>query len=364
MKVAFDVGPLKARPAGVGVYVRSLANALATLDGVEITLVGRRGDAIGLPDGLPEIRRDERVPYPMWVELAAPFSLGRENVELVHFTDGLVPLIRRRPSVVTVLDLSIVRHWRAHRFVRYPRIPLVLFAPRLATRVLVPSQATADEVIRLTGTSARRIDVIPLAAVEREPFVGDAASALKARGLSTGSFLLVLGTIEPRKNHVRVVAAFERLVTDRSIPEDIDLVIAGQPGWHSAPALRAIAESRVANRIKVLGYVPDEEVPVLLSNAAAVVYASTYEGFGLPVLEALGCGASVVTSNVSSMPEVAGDAAFLVDPHDAAAIARGIHEAISAGPDVATRARAQADLFSWRKAAEGTYATYLRALAR
>jgi alpha-1,3-rhamnosyl/mannosyltransferase len=362
MKVGFDVGPLKPRPAGVGVYVRSLALALAELPDVNLMLFGRRPDAIGLPE-TPFGGRSARVPYPVWVELAAPYSIPRD-AEVVHFTDGLVPIVRRRPTVVTVLDLSPVRHWRSHRVARYPRIPLVLAAPRLATRVVVPSQATADEVIQLTKTSARRIDVVPLAPVgpDRTSRSTDSPEVLARHGLASRAYLLALGTIEPRKNHVRVVQAFERVIASGALPSDVLLAIAGQPGWRSEAALRAIAESPASSRIRLLGYVPDADVPALLREAAAVVYASTYEGFGLPVLEAMAEGASVVTSNVSSMPEAAGDAGVLVDPFDVASIANGIEEAVRSADSMRDRARAHAATFTWANTAEGTLDAYRRAL--
>lgn len=363
VKVALDVGPLKPEPAGVGIYVRSLARALAEREDIELFQFGRLRDA----DGLPETSvtyRSRRLPYSMWAQVVAPLSVPGE-VEVVHFTDGLVPIVRRDPTVVTVLDLSLVREWRTHRVLRYPRIPLVLAAPRLATRVVVPSMATADEVIRLTGTSPRRIDVVPLAAADRrhQRDIREASHALERHGLAKGSYVLVLGTIEPRKNHVRVVQAFERLVSDNAISSDLLLAIAGKPGWRSERALRAFAESPASSRIKQLGHVPDGDVGALLRGAAAVVYVSTYEGFGLPVLEAMCEGAAVVTSNISSMPEAAGSAGVLVDPFDVSSIAAGMAEAIRSAPSMRGLAQAHAASFTWAKTAEGTMAAYQRALA-
>ncbi len=362
MKVGLDVGPLKPRPAGVGIYVRSLANALAATHGVDLVQFGRRPDAEGLPDG-DSIGRSARLPYPAWVELGAPFALRGREVDVVHFTDGLVPLVSRRPRVVTVMDLSIVRQWRSHRVLRYPRIPLVLAAPRLASRVIVPSRATADEVMALTGTKARRIDVVPLAPAPRERSGSPAGDAglLRRHELDARGYLLVLGTIEPRKNHVRVVHAFERLAASGGLPDGMVLAIAGQPGWRAGPALDAIEASPVAARIRRLGYVPDEDLPALLAQSAAVLYVSTYEGFGLPVLEAMAEGAAVVTSNVSSMPEAAGDAAVLVDPFDVDGIAAGIEQAVRAADAMRDPGRARAAQFSWARVAAETVDVYEKA---
>jgi glycosyltransferase involved in cell wall biosynthesis len=294
------------------------------------------------------------------VELRGAKSVVESGAGVAHFTDGLVPLRSPRPVVVTVLDLSLVRQWRSHRVVRYARIPLVLLAPRLATRVIAISRATADEVIRLTGTAARRIDVIPLAPrASARPMDDDTvATVLGGLRLARGGFLLVPGTLEPRKNHVRVIKAFEDLARRAAIPSDMLLVLAGQSGWRAERTLEALAASPVRERIRLVGYVPEDDLAALMTGAAAVVYASTYEGFGLPVLEAMACGAIVVTSAVSSMPEVAGDAAILVDPYDPSAIAGGIVSALGAGASSRRRSIEHAVRFTWAATAAGTAAVY------
>jgi glycosyltransferase involved in cell wall biosynthesis len=186
-------------------------------------------------------------------------------------------------------------------------------------------------------------------------------------GLEPYRYVQVLGTIEPRKNHLRLIAAFERLAATRDIEDDVRLVIAGRPGWGASAVLAAIDESPVRKRIDRLGYVPATDVVALMSGAGAVAYVSLYEGFGLPVVEALACGAPTVTSNVSSMPEVAGDAGFLVDPFNETDIARGLLEALTAGATdrsiVAERGKAQAAGFSWSRAAASAQAIYERILA-
>jgi glycosyltransferase involved in cell wall biosynthesis len=180
--------------------------------------------------------------------------------------------------------------------------------------------------------------------------------------LERGGYILALGTIEPRKNHVRLIRAFERLVERESLNSDLRLVIAGRPGWGSEPVVRAIADSQLGSRISMLGYVPGADIAALISGAGAVAYVSLYEGFGLPVVEALACGAPIVTSNVSSMPEVAGDAGFLVNPLDVEDIERGLREALEAGTAdsaaVSSAARAQASLFSWGKTARRVVELY------
>jgi glycosyltransferase involved in cell wall biosynthesis len=364
MKVALDVGPLKPRPAGVGIYVRSLANALAELPDTELTLLGRRPDAEGLANASAVVGRWSRLPYSVWNQLVAPKQVAWAKPDVTHFTDGIVPLVRRWPTVLTVLDLSLARHWRSHRLVRYARIPLVLAAPRLAARVLVPSRATADEVIALTQTPAKRIDIVPLAPRPKTGLPADVAEVLGRHGLSARGYLLALGTIEPRKNHVRVIHAFERLVATNKLPGDMVLAIVGQPGWRAQAVLDAISESHSASRIRLLGYVPDADISALLAATATAIYVSLYEGFGLPIVEAMAQGAAVVTSNTSSMPEAAGDAAIQVDPYDVEAIARGIDEAVRGADAMRAGALAQAARFSWSRTAEGTRESYAAAIGQ
>ena len=361
MRLAFDVGPIKAQPAGVGIYTRSLAEALAGLMlPADLAFIGKRPDATGLPDTVHARSRPQRVPYPVWAELLGGFDARRVHAEVAHFTDGLVPIIRSGPTVVTVHDLSIVRQWRQHPLRRLPRIPLVLASPHLATRVIADSRATADEVIRLAHVSARKIDVVLLA-----PRAGSAPAAPEAladvlgrHDLVRDRYLLAPGTIEPRKNHVRLVDAFSQLAMRGEIDDDIVLVIAGAAGWGSRTAVRAIDESPVSRRIRRLGYVSDSDLAGLMTGAGAVVYVSTYEGFGLPVLEAMASGAPVVTSAVSSMPEAAGDAAVLVDPFSVAAIARGIREALAGREELAIRSLERAKTFTWVRTAAATREVY------
>ena len=359
MTVAFDVGPLRKDPAGLGVYVRSLAQGLAAIGRSDLTYIGRRADAEGLPEGVPSIARGG-IPYPLWVELQGDRSARSAGAAIAHFTDGLVPLVRTRPTAVTVLDLSLVRQWRSHRVVRYARIPFILAAPRLANRVIAISRATADEVVKLTNTSARRIDVVPLAAraSARPVAEPELQAGLREFGLARGGYILVPGTIEPRKNHLRIVSAFEQLAREGSVARDMELVLAGGRGWKSDRALAAIDASPVRSRIKWLGYVTEQQMAVLMTGSAAVVYASTYEGFGMPVLEAMACGSVVVTSNVSSMPEVAGDAGVLIDPLDVAEIAGGIHTALAADPGARQRSLDRAATFTWEATAARTAAVY------
>ena len=369
VRAAFDVGPVRAEPTGVGVYASSMAHALAAqMDPGDLVLIGRREGVTDLPVGITTTRL-ERGGYLRWLQVTAPRDVRRVRADVGHFCDGMVPLARRARTVVSVHDLSIVRAWRTHPIRRWSRIPFALVAPRIADLVIVPSRATADDVMRLTGTPARKIEVVPDAPQGRvrAPKREAVEATLRRRDLEPQGYILAVGAIEPRKNHVRLVGAFERLVASRAIPDRMSLVIAGPPGWRTRPILERIERSSASARIRRLGYVPADELSALLAGAAVVAYPSLFEGFGLPVIEALACGAPTVTSNLSSMPEVAGDAAFLVDPYDPSDIARGLEEALRAGESdrdgVAARAMAQASRFTWERAAARVLDLYQSRLA-
>lgn len=364
MRVAFDVAPLRAAPTGVGVFAWSMAHALADeLPDDDLVLLGVHESALALPEG-PHRTRFRGRGYIAWLQLRAPSEVRRLHADIGHFSDGICPILPRGPTVVSIHDLSVVRAWRTHPVRRWLRIPLALAAPHLADLVIVPSRATADELVRLAGADARKVEVVPYAPRRGMVRPDDMAieRVLARLRLERDRYVLALGTIEPRKNHARLVEAFELAIASDALPHDIDLVVAGSLGWRAKPIIERMARSSVAQRIRRVGYVAPDDLASLLSGAAAVAYPSLYEGFGLPVVEAMACGAATVTSNISSMPEVTGDSAFLVDPYDPRDIARGLTEAVRAARGdrsrIAASSIAQASNFSWQKAARAVISLY------
>jgi glycosyltransferase involved in cell wall biosynthesis len=362
---------LRPVPGGIGRYVRALTDhlpAVAAADRGAVTwIVGRhpagRLAAAGLvPAVTARLAWPGRAATRSWVTLRRP-RLPAEvlaDLDMVHATSAAVPPTGGRPLVATVHDVAF-RHYpdtypAAGR--RYHDRAARIVAGE-AARVIAVSQATADDLTELYGVEPARISVVPLGVEPPGAADQPAAARLLADLGVRGPFLLAVGTLEPRKNLPRLLAAFGE-VTDE-LPDHF-LVVAGPVGW--GPTLRPTWDSV---RVKLAGPVDDPVLQALYRSADGLAYPSLYEGFGLPVVEAMAHGLPVLTSDRSSLPEVAGDAAVLVDPLDRGAIAKGLVRLVT---DTALRRRLadagprRAARFTWPATAAGTWAAYREVLAR
>ena len=369
---------LRPVPGGVGRYVRALATHLPTEAAVDRGavefLVARHPPGRLAAAGLPTDRGPRPEPpgspaastrplaWPgrlltrAWVTLRRP-ALPEgllERLDLVHATSAAVPPTRGRPLVATVHDLAFRHYPEAYPAAgrRYHDRSARIVAAE-AARVLVPSEATARDLAELYGVDRGRVTITPLGVeLSDEPDHAGARRLLGELGVR-GPFLLAVGTLEPRKNLPRLLAAFGEVTDD--LP-DHWLVVVGPVGW--GPRLRPTWD---LVRVKLAGRVGDGVLHALYQAADGLAYPSLYEGFGLPVLEAMANGTPVLTSDCSSLPEVAGGAALLVDPLDRAAIAAGLVRLVgdAALRDRLTEAgRRRAAGFSWRATAAATWATY------
>jgi glycosyltransferase involved in cell wall biosynthesis len=362
----------RARAGGLGTYERMLAAHLPVAAGGRADVVlftGRDGEA--LPPSVPTHRsavplasRGVRIPYE---QLGLPLAGRRLGLDVFHFCDqaasAFAPAAR---TVVTVHDLAMARlpETFGRRRARYKAVMTRLAVSR-AVLAIADSAATKDDLVALLGADPATVRVVPLGVEPRFAAAGeaDAADAATALGLAA-PYLLYVGRLEPRKNLPVLVDAYAAARRRHGVTAS--LVLAGSPGWLDEDLPGRAAAAGVGEHVRLIGHVADRLLPGLLHGAVAVAYPSRYEGFGLPVLEAMAAGSPVVTSTVSSLPEVAGDATLLVDPDDTDGLAEALgrlagDEALRARLSSAGRARAAT--FTWERTAAETVAVYLEAAA-
>jgi glycosyltransferase involved in cell wall biosynthesis len=283
-------------------------------------------------------------------------------VDVFHSVNGAVLPQRHGRRVVTVQDLTCLHFPQFHPWTRRTLFRLsIQRAARLADAIIVPSSATERDLAARFRAAAKKIRVVPLA--PRGHFVplgpSETLPVISRYGLSDRAYLLFVGNIEPRKNLLALIDAYGRLRKRvRSAP---CLALAGGEGWKNQSIHQAATVSPFASDIRFLGRVPDEELPALMNGAIAFVYPSLYEGFGLPPLEAMACGTPVITSSRSSLPEVVGDAALLVDPENRAELADAMARLVdeqTLREDLRERGVKQAQRFSWEETARLTVQVY------
>jgi glycosyltransferase involved in cell wall biosynthesis len=302
------------------------------------------------------------MPFPrLWTHLRLSAEMLASPPDVLFVPSHVLPLVHPRRSVVTVHDLGYLYYPEAHRSGdrRYLHWSTG-WSARHATALLADSQATRADLERAYGIDPARVTVVYLGRDERLERAGDPQEVARAGGRYgvRPRYLLYVGTLQPRKNLERVIAAFARLAGDPAL-EDVTLVLAGRQGWLCEPLFRQVEQLGLAGRVFIPGYIADEDLAGLYSGALAYVFPSLHEGFGFPVLEAQACGVPVMTSNNSSLPEVAGDAALLVDPHDVDAIAAAMYRLVTDEAlrrELVRRGYENVKRFSWEKCARETLA--------
>ena len=323
----------------------------------------------------PSNLRAARVPVNFlsrhWWSLGLPLYARRRGFDLFHGTNFDVPLWGGLPTVLTIHDLSSFLHPETHERRRVlrarRRVPLMA---RRATMIVTPTEAVRREVCGLLGVGESKVVAVheaPRECFREPPAPEEAREELQRLGVSEGPFLLAVGTVEPRKNLVTLLDAFERVARAGEAP-DLRLVVAGGRGWLTDKLFARVESSGVRARVHFTGYVGDEALRALYSSCALFIYPSLYEGFGLPPLEAAACGAPVLASRIAAHAEVLGvEAARLFPPSDADALARAISELIGdkeARRRLASDGRARAARFTWEQTARLTLGVYEEAFKR
>ena len=353
MRIGIDARKL--HDFGIGTYIRNLLRHLSRIDREsEFVVLCRPEDAKGVSSLGENLRpvTETAGNYSVAEQLKVPLKLKREGVTLFHAPHYVLPPLVRCPSVVTIHDcihLMFPQYLPNRVALGYARASIT-GAARRATRVLTVSESSKRDILRFVDIPSDKIDVIHNAHDERfsvEPREEDVVR-VRERYQLHDPFILYAGNVKPHKNVERLIEAFH-LVRQRGL-DHVKLVVIGDDISRYAALRRAVHHHQLHKYVRFLGYMPEETLAVMYRLAGVFVFPSLYEGFGLPPLEAMASGTPVVTSNVSSLPEVAGDAAVLVDPLSPDAIADGIYRVLTdAGLRQSLRERglARARQFSW-----------------
>jgi glycosyltransferase involved in cell wall biosynthesis len=300
----------------------------------------------------------------VWEHLAQPWTLYRIDADLVHGPVFIAPLFSTCPTVITIHDLSFIR--LPHLFRPFNRLYLAVMtrlSARRARRLIAVSAHTAAESVKLLGVPMERIDVIyhGVDPIFRPLPDGEIRAFRQKQGLPD-RFVLCVGTLEPRKNHTRLVEAFARIYDGKS-----KLVLVGGKGWLYDELFAKVKALGLDEAVIFQGYAMNEDLPLWYNAATVFAYPSLYEGFGMPILEAQACGTAVMTSTIPPLPETAGDAALLADPHDVEEMAAHLNQLLtdeSLRSDLEERGLAQARRFTWTRTAQETARTYRCALEK
>ena len=366
--------------AGIGRLTREVVRALLALappHDMRLLCMG------GKPAGIPELRGKPapliRLPftdrwlYRLWfrARIPVPVEAFAGRSDLYHATDFVLPpLLPGVRSVLTVHDLTFMRDASSAQPQLLSFLTRVVRQSTLrATHIVADSYATARDLMELYGLPQERITTIHSGVDARftpQPCAADEQTCLRQKyGLGEAPFVLTVGTLQRRKNHLTLVRAFARMLNQPGVPQDLQLVIAGGKGWLYDDVLVEVKALGLTERVCFMGFVDDADLPALYRAADVFAFPSLYEGFGLPPLEALACGVPVVTSNASSLPEVVGDAGLMVDALDVQGLAQALLRALT---DMSWRAEAvvrgtqRAAQFTWQRAAQQLLEVYEQVL--
>ena len=371
MRIAIDAHAVGAKLGGNESYAVNLIEALAQIDSVNhYTIYITTDEARERFHGRwPNFKVRATLPHTPLIRIPLTLSaeLRKNPVDVLH-VQFTAPPFCPCPVVVSIHDLSFEH--LPQTFNRRSRTQLrltVRHSARRAARIISLSEHTRRDIVETYGIPAERVSAIPLAAPSNFAPVQDVRELQRVRhnyGID-GEYILSVGSIQPRKNLARLVSAYARvrasLRENKSADKLPKLVLVGKCGWLYDETLRALEETGVKDTVVLTGYVPQADLPALYSGALCFVYPSYFEGFGLPPLEAMKCGAPVIVGNKTSLPEVVGDAALAVDPFDVEAIASAMKRVIDSPAlreELSVKGLTRAEAFDWRETARKTLAIY------
>lgn len=374
MRIGIDATALPPRPVGAGNYIIRLVRTLASLETeYEFVVFAQESGAalldirerdclqlVTLPDQSPGRRL-------VWEQVSFPGLIRRERIDLLHSLHYTRPLRLPCASVVTFHDMTFFLYPQLHTRAKRLFFPLAIrYSARHADALISVSESTRQDAIRLTGVEPDKIFSVPLGVSEDFHPTSDPAARNKIRERYhlPEDFILYVGLVEPRKNLPLLIKSYKALA-GRGI--SLPLVIVGRFGWMYQEVLDLVDALGIKEVVQFAGYIPQDDLPIVYNLASLFVYPSLYEGFGLPVLEAMACGVPVVATSVSSLPEVAGEAGLLVPPGDETALTQAMQAALT-DPDVrqqlTEKGPQRASQFTWKRTAQSTLKVYQHVLDR
>ncbi|MBE7548659.1 MAG: glycosyltransferase family 4 protein [Planctomycetia bacterium] len=366
MNIGINALSIRNQYAGIGVYTKYLIHALSQIDQKNRYVLFLNPEnyndlKVGQDNFENVIVQAPLRKFYLWEQVYLPFVLKKKQIDIFHGPRNVLPLLCKIKSVVTIHDLAFLLFPEVMKF--NPFNYWSVFVKRSAVKadhIISVSESTKKDIVRLYNISEHKITVTHEACNNSFKRIED-ESALKRISQKyelPERFILYVGTIEPRKNLNVVLEAMDILKKNNL---NIKLVIVGKKGWLYAGFFDTLQSLGLGNNVIFTGYVPAEDLPGIYNLAEIFVYPSKYEGFGLPLLEAMSCGVPVIASNVSSIPEVVGDAGILVRPDDPKEFAHKIYELLT---DKETRAKMSSKgfertkSFSWEKVAQKTLTVY------
>lgn len=368
MRIGIDATALPPQPVGAGNYIIHLVRALVALDsGDEFVIFAQQGGAslINIPDGngvewiiLPDRNPGIRL---IWEQISFPKLVQRSGVDLLHSLHYTRPVWLPCKSVVTYHDMTFFLYPHLHARSKRVFFPMAIRASaRQADALIAVSESTRQDAIRILGIPPQKITTAqlgvdpsftPISDIEQKRRIAEKYHLPK-------KFILYVGLVEPRKNLPKLISAYKKSV-DNGIEHK--LVVVGRYGWMYEEVFRQIEALNLKDNVFLAGYISQEDLPMVYNLASLFVYPTLYEGFGLPSLEAMACGLPVISTNVSSLPEIIGDAGVLVPPDDVDSLYQAIQKVLKdekLSEDLIQKGLEQAAKFTWERTARSTLQVY------
>ena len=370
MNILIDFTPVPVQKVGVGIYAFNLARKIYELDKRNTYFILIQDDDASLDhlncERLKVIKVKSKIlrndfMMVLFEQFIIPCLAFKYKISLIHSLHFSFPLLARAKKVVTIHDLTFFKIPACHRIINVFYFKLFIYLSSLfADKIITDSRSTLNDFLEIFKTDPRKTKVIYLAKNDslKPDMDREKIEQVKKKYCIEGEYLLFIGTIEPRKNVKNLILAFAKFLRENNAYK---LVISGKKGWHYEEALGFPKKLGLEKEIIFTGFISEDDKPCLLAGAKIFIYPSLYEGFGIPVLEALACGIPTITSNISSMPEIAQDAALLIDPLNIEELYLSIKRLINdidLYSSLKQKSIEQAKKFSWEKTALETLEVY------